>query len=189
MAMMHRITPINPESKSILTRVYKESFFSSKQKKCFTGDNEVLHWALDLRYSLAKSRLLTPLTEEIVKILEKEKINQIVGRGYGSFFLIGAILAKKPNLRAGLIRYSQKPYGFKKLIEGDLRKNSRTLIVDDVMGSGESIKLARDILRLKKIPVYGGLCVFRFGWKDVTCLPKKFKIFSVGVLHYKKQKK
>lgn len=184
---MHRITPINPDSKSILTKVYKESFFLPKQRKCFTSDNEVLRWALDLRYSLAKSRLLTPLTEEIIKILDKEKITQIVGRGYGSFFLIGAILAKKPNLRAGLIRYSQKPYGFKKLIEGDLRKNSRTLIIDDIIASGQSIKLVRDILRIKKIPVYGGLCIFRFGWKDLTGLPKTFKIFSVGVLHYKEK--
>ena len=77
MTMMHKITPINAKTKSILTKIYKESFFSSKDKKCYTVDNEVLHWALDLRYSLAKARLLAPLADEIVKILEKEKITQI----------------------------------------------------------------------------------------------------------------
>ena len=182
---MHTITPLDKEAKFILTKIYKDAFFLSTKRKAYYENHRFVDWAIDLRYTLSKSRFLGPLTDEILKILDRQKITQIMGRGYGSFFMIGAIIAKRPNLRGGLIRESRKPNGFRQIIEGDLRRNQRTLIIDDIFSTGESMLRTIKILREEKIKICAGLVVFRFGWKEFYRMPKQFIVTSLAVLDYK----
>lgn len=157
--------------KSSLEMIYKESFFLKSEKPYLknkvgaNGNTTPSPWALDTRVAFSRGRLLRLITPSMAKILERHHVSQIVGRGYGSFLLIGGILSVDDQLTGGLLRHSRKTYGFQHLVEGGLDRNLPLFIVDDILASGNSSLQAINLLRQEEYHPIGVLVVFHFGWK------------------------
>lgn len=183
--LIHTISTTNKSLVPILTSVYKAGFFTASQKKYFKKDGRLNSWALDLRIPLSQSNFLQPIANVMLEKLKKESVKQIVGRGYGSYFLIGGMVSSGHGIKAALIRQSQKKYGFRKIIEGYLNPNEPTFIVDDLINTGTTINQVNNILALHNIRPIGAICIFRFAWaKNIIAAPN-FKIISLANLEQK----
>lgn len=162
---MHRIVSSRPELQEVLTALYQASFVAGEAAPHFRPDGTTDAWALDLRLGLSRHSLLTPIAHEIGRRVCAAGVNQIAGKGYGSAFLLGGILASTPSLRAGIIRDTAKPHGFRKRIEGSLTPDLPVFLVDDVLSSGRSAAEALTVLQQHGFAVAGLAVVFRYGWR------------------------
>jgi orotate phosphoribosyltransferase len=162
---MHRIVPSRPEFGEVLTALYDASFVPGTVQAHYRPDGKTDAWALDLRRGLSRHSLLAPVAREMGRLLTAAGVNQIVGKGYGSAFLLGGILASAPNLRAGIIRDVPKPHGFRNLLEGSVTNDRPVFLVDDVLSSGRSAAASLDILQQHGFTVAGLAVVFRYGWR------------------------
>ena len=144
-------------------------------------------WSVDMRLPLSKGGLLGPVVMELISVLERHKICQIAGAGFGAFFLIGGILAEADYICGGLIRPSRKHYGFRRYIEGDLDRARPIFIIDDVLSSGSTALNAASTLRNEGFQAAGVLTLLRLGWRggdhklrqaglDTECLATLFPL-------------
>lgn len=163
--MMHRIVPSRPELEEVLTALYQASFVTDAATPHYRLDGTTDAWALDLRIGLSQHFLLTPVARQMGRMIAAAGVNQIVGKGYGSAFLLGGILAAVPGSRGGMIRDTAKPHGFRKLIEGSLAPDRPVFLVDDVLSSGRSAAESLDALQQHGFSVAGLAVVFRYGWR------------------------
>jgi orotate phosphoribosyltransferase len=125
-----------------------------------------LEWSIDMRVPLSAGFFLGPLVAEMRDILSDQLFSQVAGLGFGSFLIVGGILAASEGFSGGLIRESRKEYGFRKLIEGQLDAKRPIVIVDDVLSSGRSAARAAAVLRKEGFDPVGVLTVLRYGWKE-----------------------
>ena len=174
--MMHRIVPSSPELQDVLTALYDASFVSRTAQPHYRPDGTADAWALDLRRGLSQHALLHPIAHEMGQIIAASGVNQIVGKGYGSAFLLGGILASTSNLRAGIIRDAAKLHGFRKLIEGSLTPDRPVFLVDDVLSSGRSAAESFAVLQQHGFSVAGSAVVFRYGWRKSEERLKEYQI-------------
>ena len=163
--MMHRIVPSSPELHFLLTALYDASFIPAATQPHYRPDGTTDAWALDLRLGLSQHSLLHPIAHKLGRIIRAAGVSQIAGRGYGSAFLLGGILATTPDFRAGIIRDTPKPHGFRRLIEGSLTPDRPVFLVDDVLSSGKSAAESVHILQQHGFSVAGIAVVFRYGWR------------------------
>jgi orotate phosphoribosyltransferase len=166
----HEVVSTSPDHRAAVEAVYDQSFFWARDRTYWKNpehDPVDLRsaWALDTRRGLSHGDILAPIAGAMSKIIVDRDIDQIAGYGYGSFLLLGAILQVTPGVRAGLVRKSRKPYGFRNLVEGDLGAKAPTLIVDDVVSSGRSAREAALRLRAEGIDALGVLAIFVYEWK------------------------
>ncbi len=164
--MMHKIVPSRPELEEVLTALYQASFVADAATPHYRPDGTTDAWALDLRIGLSQHSLLLPTARQIGQIMSAAGVNQIVGSGYGSAFLLGGILAAVPGSRGGIIRDTAKPHGFRKLIEGSLTNDRPVFLIDDVLSSGRSAAEALNVLQQHSFSVAGLAVVFRYGWRN-----------------------
>lgn len=122
-------------------------------------------WLLDTRVPLAQARLLRPIAARLVEVLVRRRVRQVVGRGYGSFLLVGGMLGADDRLRAGLVREARKDHGARRLIEGSLRREEPLIVVDDVISTGRSAAALVALLRAEGYDPQGVLALFRYGWR------------------------
>ena len=164
--MLHRIEPSRPELHPALTALYQASFVARTTALHYRPDGTTDAWALDLRLGLSQHALLNPIAQELGQIIRGSGVNQIAGKGCGSAFLLGGILAASPDFRAGIIRDAAKPHGFRKRIEGSLHPSRPVFLVDDVLSSGRSAAEAVTVLQQHGYTVAGIAVVFRYGWRN-----------------------
>ncbi len=174
--MMHRIVPSRPELHFLLTALYDASFVLGTAQPHYRPDGATDAWALDLRRGLSQYSLLTPIAREMGRIIRAAGVSQIAGSGYGSAFLLGGILASIPGFRAGIIRETPKPHGFRKLIEGSVTPDRPVFLVDDVLSSGRSAAEALTVLQQHGYTVAGLAVVFRYGWRNSEERLKPYQI-------------
>ena len=138
------------------------------------GNNRV--WIMDCRKGLSDSKNLQIAADWFVSILDKNNIDQVVVRGYGASLLVGSILVTSYNtLRAGLIRDKSKGYDANVQIEGSLDNRKPVLLIDDILNSGTSSKIALSVLKdhgFKKISA-AFLMKFSVGLKGEVELKKR----------------
>jgi orotate phosphoribosyltransferase len=120
---------------------------------------------LDVRVAIAQARLLRPIVSHLVEVLDCHGVRQVAGRGYGSFLLVGGILAADDRLRGGLVRETRKGHGTRRLVEGSLEPARPLLIVDDVLSSGRSAAALATRLRADGYDPRGVLAIFGYGWR------------------------
>jgi orotate phosphoribosyltransferase len=169
---LHTIDIHVPGLKDVLQETYDLAFFDRNDKPYYkslrpTGlPLQPSNWALDMRVPLSSSRLLQPITAEMASYLEDAGFTQVAGYGYGSFSLVGGILARATSMNGAFVRPERKPYGFGKIVEGNLRGDLPVVIVDDLLGAGQSALRAAAALRAEGFTVTGVYTVFRFGWRQ-----------------------
>src|SRR5581483_2288878 len=123
-----------PALEGILREVYDTGRFTRRERAYVKRGGEAAgvrtsNWALDLRVPLARSELLQPIAAEMAATLQRAGISQIAGRGFGSYQLVGGIVAVGSNLSGGLVRDARKPYAFTELDAANaLRKEGYDVI-------------------------------------------------------------
>jgi orotate phosphoribosyltransferase len=146
----------------VLAQVYKLALFEGPQLPHRAAPGaRAIRWALDLRMPLSHSEYLHPIATEMVKDLAEAGVVQVAGYGYGAYSLTGAITALGPGFSGALIRESAKTYGFRRVIEGDLQRDKRVIVVDDLLINGRSALLAAEALRNEGFSVTGVFTIFR----------------------------
>jgi orotate phosphoribosyltransferase len=148
----------------VLNEILQASYFRRKDKPYLRRDRRgYSHRALDTRVAFSQTRFLVPIAKAMIETLDERGITQVVGRGFGSYFLVGGILSLSPHLAGGLMREARKPYGFQQLVEGGVAKNKPVYIVDDLLAYGNSASQAVFDLRREGYRPAGLLTVFRYG--------------------------
>ena len=94
-------------------------------------------------------------------------------------------IASKFKLPLLYIRSSEKGYGLKGLIEGDINKAfKKAIIVDDVLYTGETISKAQEILKGTDIRVVGVACIATLNDKSEKKL-NELNIRVISLTNYK----
>ncbi len=92
------------------------------------------------------------------------------GRQLATYGLIGVpvlqscILQSAGKYHGLLVRREAKPYGSRRIIEGELDPNEPIILVDDSIASGTSFTEACERLESAGLRVEGAVCLVRFGW-------------------------
>lgn len=75
--------------------------------------------------------------------------NAIGGPTLGADPIVGAVLAfcEKPDVHGFIIRKDEKKHGARRMIEGNLQKGDRAVIVEDVVTTGGSVLRAVEAIR------------------------------------------
>lgn len=168
---MHTLDVHAPGLEEVLEKVYELAFFERPDKTYYRSSHpaglpvQTSDWALDMRVPLSSSDLLRPISAEMASYLASAGYAQVAGYGYGSFPLVGGILAQAATMNGAFVRSERKPYGFGKIVEGNLRHDLPVVIVDDLLGAGRSALQAAAALRAEGFDVTGVYTVFRFGWR------------------------
>jgi orotate phosphoribosyltransferase len=131
-------------------------------------------WALDMREALSRSDILRPVAEAIfTHVLQPRGCDQIVGYGYGSFPLLGAIAAAGTGVKLGMLRPAVKADGFGRLLEGSLDIASPVVVVDDLINSGKTVRRTVETMSSAGYEIAAATCVFQFGWGKAQRLPRQ----------------
>lgn len=132
------ITYVNG-NKSDLEGIVNSSFTISKPGT-LSKEGAIRKWVMDCRKGLSSTENLQSAADWFVNILDTENIDQIALKGYGAYFLAGAILTTsyKPITAAIIREKGPKGYDLDKLIEGTLDPTKKVLVVDDIINSGTS---------------------------------------------------
>jgi orotate phosphoribosyltransferase len=166
----HEVKVHAPDLATVLQQAYDLAILDRShrpfQPAGAAADHRASHWALDMRLPLSRSELLHPIARTMARDLAAADVGQIAGYGYGSYALIGAVVALAPRLTGALIRDAAKPYGFGRRIEGDLDPQQRVIIVDDLLSTGRSAQRAAAALRAEGFLVTGVFTVFRFAGRS-----------------------
>jgi orotate phosphoribosyltransferase len=143
-------------------------------------------WALDMREALSRSDILRPVAEAILThVLQPRGCHQIVGYGYGSFPLLGAIAAAGAGVKLGMLRPAVKADGFGRLLEGSLEIASPVVVVDDLINSGKTVRRTVETMSSAGYEIAAATCVFQFGWGKAQRLPRQMglDIVPLATLH------
>lgn len=161
----HELRVHATELQEVLQQAYDMAIFAGSQlPHRSAAGRRAPHWALDMRLPLSRSELLQPIATEMIKDLSAAGAVQVAGYGYGAYALTAAIVALGPGFTGALIRESAKPYGFRKVVEGDIRPQERVIVIDDLLCTGRSARRAAATLRSEGFRVTGVFTVFRFSW-------------------------
>jgi orotate phosphoribosyltransferase len=119
--------------------------------------------------------------QEMLRTLDAR---QIVGAGYGSFLLVGSLLATSEDLRGGVIRHARKTYGFRERVEGALQSHRPVVLVDDVIASGSSALEAAEVLWREGFFVSSVCTIFEYSWCSgrQNLLSHNLSLHSLGIL-------
>lgn len=174
MMRYHDVVARDAELQLLIEEAYDRSFFPAAARPYFRPESadtsavamQPSEWALDTRVALSHAHLLRPIAEKMAAILQDQGITQIAGSGYGSFLLVGAVLQSSGQMSGGLIREARKRYGFRRVIEGDLRPDTPTMIVDDVVSSGRHAMRAAAEMHAEGLDPVGVLSLFVYSWRD-----------------------
>lgn len=97
--------------------------------------------------------ILAPLTKEIVKLLPPlNSFDRIAGPELGAVALATALSLeiKKPFI---IVRKGEKDYGTSKLVEGEIKKGERIVMVEDILTTAGAAIMAADKLKHSGIDV------------------------------------
>ncbi len=121
-------------------------------------------WLLDCRIGLARGDFLREIAGALEGLAGESGIRQFAGLGFGSYLLLGGLLTRRPDFRAGLLREVPKPHGRRLRVEGTLDTREPVAIVDDVLNSGRTAVTALRLLQAEGYEVPLHLALFHFTW-------------------------
>ena len=97
--------------------------------------------------------------------LRRLGIHQVAGQGFGSFALVGGMVAAGHDLRSVLIRSERKRHGFQEILEGSIDTREPVAIVNDLLSTGHTVLRSAAILREHAAHPTIALTVFRYAWR------------------------
>jgi orotate phosphoribosyltransferase len=118
-------------------------------------------------------------------------VGQVAGKGVGSFFLVGGLIATGTAISGCMIRDARKAYGFREVIEGDVDRDSPLVLVDDILASGRTLVSAATALRAEGYRPIAAITIFRFGWLPglARVAAHGLRVTSLATLHYRRPKR
>tara|TARA_B100001093_G_C26783913_1_gene995800 strand:+ start:742 stop:1395 length:654 start_codon:yes stop_codon:yes gene_type:complete len=119
----------------------------------------------DNRKILGHPEIRTYIKNEFVSIIKKSYSPSCIAGVATGGIGIGALVADELNLPFCYVRSEAKSHGMKNNIEGDLRKNDKVYVIEDLISSGKSsLKAVRD-LRDFGVEVIALGAIFSYGFQ------------------------
>lgn len=135
--------------------------------------NEPFTWAsglkspiyCDNRVTLSHPRVRTYLREQMATLIKAQypSVDAIAGVATGAIAL-AALVAQELDLPMVYVRASAKEHGRQNLIEGELAKNARVVVIEDLVSTGKSSLQAVEALREAGAQVLGMTAIFTYGF-------------------------
>ena len=133
----------------------------------------------DNRKTLSYPEIRTLIRDAFVDEIKKNfpKTELIAGVATGAIAQ-GALVAQSLGLPFVYVRSSPKDHGLGNLIEGDMKKNQKTVIIEDLISTGGSSLKAAEALRSSEADVLGMVAIFTYGFHVSE---KAFKEHSINL--------
>ncbi|MCR5298803.1 MAG: orotate phosphoribosyltransferase [Paludibacteraceae bacterium] len=133
----------------------------------------------DNRKTLSYPEIRTLIRDAFVDEIKKNfpQTELIAGVATGAIAQ-GALVAQSLGLPFVYVRSSPKDHGLGNLIEGDLKKNQKTVIIEDLISTGGSSLKAAEALRSSEADVLGMVAIFTYGFHVSE---KAFKEHSINL--------
>ncbi|MBL4594439.1 MAG: orotate phosphoribosyltransferase [Flavobacteriales bacterium] len=132
------------------------------------------HWAsgwnspiyCDNRKSLSYPPVRTFIRQQFVDAINEHFPNAEVIAGVATGGIAhGALVAEAMGLPFAYIRSSAKGHGMQNLIEGDIFKDQKVVVIEDLISTGGSSLKAVEALRENKCNVLGMVAIFTYGFE------------------------
>ena len=117
-----------------------------------------------------------------------DKMTEIVENKYGKdiciagvatgAIAIGAMIAERLNLPYAYVRPEPKEHGLKNQIEGNIKKGSNIVVIEDLISTGKSSLNAINALKSEGYNVMGMLSIFSYNFHFAN---KKFKDENISI--------
>lgn len=145
-----------------------------------TSNGDSVNAYLSCRLAISNVNLRNAIEEELAKLVQENYNNEITIVGMATAGITWAhAIAKNLGLPMLYIRSSEKTYGLKGMIEGNLKfASKKALIVDDVLYTGSTMNKGKQILENVGIKTVGVSCIATLG-ENIT---KKLKLNNINLL-------
>ena len=137
----------------------------------------------DNRITLSYPRIRDFIRDEITGLIYEKFGNPDVIAGVATGAIAqGALVADKMNLPFIYVRPAPKSHGRENLIEGELKKGQKVLVVEDLISTGGSSLKAVAALRESGAEVMGMIAIFSYGFKaaEQNFEAANCKLFTLG---------
>ena len=133
----------------------------------------------DNRILLSYPKIRNYISEILASNISKLYGNKITIAGVATGAIaIGVLVAAKLNCPFVYVRPEPKKHGRKNQIEGELTKNSKVVVVEDLISTGKSSLNSVKAIRDQNIDVLGMIAIFSYG---VESSLKEFKTLNVNL--------
>lgn len=115
------------------------------------------------------------LSHPIIRTYIRQKLSQLIQEDFGAVDVIagvatagipqGVLIAQELGLPFIYVRAKAKEHGTGSLIEGEITKGQRVVVVEDLISTGSSSLKAVDALREAGLSVAGLVAIFTYGFK------------------------
>ena len=148
-------------------RLYEQALVRRDEEVITDPRGQRIGWLLDTRMPMLEGDLFNEVGRELARRLRERNIRQVAGYGFGSYALVGSVLAAgqgTSSFKGGFIRKERKPHGRRRLVEGPLRRTEPVVLLDDIINSGRSATRALSLLDTAGFETVGLLTLFDFTW-------------------------
>ncbi|MBO5974590.1 MAG: orotate phosphoribosyltransferase [Paludibacteraceae bacterium] len=123
----------------------------------------------DNRKTLSHPELRKTIKKELAKLVKEKypEVEVIAGVATGAIAQ-GAMVADELNLPFVYVRSSPKDHGLENLVEGDLNKGQKVVVIEDLISTGKSSLKAVDALRNCGAEVLGMVANFSYLFEKAT---------------------
>lgn len=158
----------------------------TKDKIIKTPNGDIVPAYLSCRLAISNVEDREKIEEELTKKVKLEFGDDITIVGMATAGITWAhAIAQSLKMPLIYIRSSEKEYGLKGLIEGDIEKTyKKAIIVDDILYTGNTINKAQKILKEKGFEIVGVVCIATLRYKTVEQL-KNQNIKVIDLTNYK----
>ncbi|MGL4382937.1 MAG: orotate phosphoribosyltransferase [Bacilli bacterium] len=147
-------------------------------KAVFLSPNKPFTWASGIKSPIYCDNRLTLSYPEQRSEIEQALANQIKAEYPNVDCIVGtatagighaAIIAHLLNKPMAYVRGSAKGHGRQNLIEGEIKKGSRVVVIEDLISTGQSSLECVNVLRENEIEVLGIFAIFSYNMqKSIT---------------------
>jgi len=117
----------------------------------------------DNRILLSYPEVRTSLIDLMVKVVKDFEFFDTVAGVATAGIPVGTLLADRLKLPFAYVRSKPKDHGRQNLIEGDIKKEAKVLVVEDLISTGMSSLQAVEAVRQVPATVVGVMAIFQYG--------------------------
>ena len=162
-----------------------------KIRAVFLSPNKPFTWASGIKSPIYCDNRMIISYPKIRELVENAMVENIKTHYKNVDAIVGtatagiphaAIIATKMNLPMAYVRAKAKDHGRNKNIEGELKKNSKVVVIEDLMSTARSSLEVVNILRQNKIKVQAIFSIFTYNMKLCNDNLKKAKVKNFSLV-------